>query len=80
MATLTVRLQDLGLTQSELQDQLGRLVGKDAHIAPAFPGDEHSRYKRTFVVTVPGGGGTSMAESLKKMPEVELAYLAPSRG
>lgn len=88
MTTITVRLEDAGQSQSELQAQLGRLVGcleskgmaSGASIEPVFPGDEKGRWKTTFVVRFSGKAGSAVAENLKKMPGVELAYVAPSRG
>jgi len=88
MTTVTVRLADAGLSQSELQEQLGKLVGtvaKTCHVsAPTveavYPGDEHGRGKRTFVVKFANHGGKAFAENLNQMPGVELAYVAPSRG
>lgn len=88
MTTVTVRLQDAGLTQSELQEQLDRLVGTVAEkcdvkapiVEAVYPGDENGRWKRTFVVKFDDHGGKVFADNLNKMPGVELAYVAPSRG
>ncbi len=86
MSTLTVRLLDTGRSQQELETELARLVKKleqkglanHVRIKPVFPGDD-SRWKNTFVLTSPGLG-TRLADSLNEFPEIELAYVAPTRG
>lgn len=86
MSTVTVRLCDAGRSQLELETELTRLVkeleqrglANQVRIKPAFPG-ENSKWKNTFVLTSPGLS-MGFADSLNAFPEVELAYIAPTRG
>jgi hypothetical protein len=87
MTTLTVKLHDCGETQSQLEQKLRRLlrslvvrgITPSADVEAAYPGDEQSRWKTTFVVEV-SDQAQMIADMLSAIPEVERAYVAPERG
>lgn len=86
MNTLTVRLQDTGRSQEELECHLRQLVdsleqrglASNVQITPVFPGDQ-SKWKGTFVVSS-AYFMQDFEQVLNDFPGVEMAYVAPARG
>lgn len=87
MTTLTVQLFESDLPQPELEFKLGVIVGelrrqgvtKSATVEAVFPGHQDPRRRSTFMVQV-RGGENEVVSCLNKSPEVERAYVAPTRG
>jgi hypothetical protein len=86
MNTVTVRFEPTASSQTELQEELGRVLHvleteglvKDIQVEPVFPGDETTKYKGAFVVSFRGMPGRVVG-ALNRVPGVRSAHVAPER-
>lgn len=84
MSSVTVQLRASGLSQDALWRKLRELLrnlsndGVATDVQPVFPGEQDPRKRSAFVVTV-SNQGERVAAMLNQQPDVERAYVAPSR-